>query len=185
MKTPKEVARIILETAEAVDHQLQKHAWQKDPKIGWWRDQHPDHYVVYHGTHEKNLAGITKNGITKSKNASGKEEVSMTHDPHTAHGYASMHGGEANFRGVGGKAQHTPHEHRAVIVAHVPKDWAHEHMDHDFGGNMDRKKLSDKSMYDAHKATGRPDHEHYAGTELRFKKNIPPEFIRGYTKKKG
>lgn len=188
MKTPKEVAKQLLETAEALEHQLQKHDWHKNPKIGWWQDhheEHPDHYVMYHGTHEKNLGGIAKHGIHSPKSGSTAGWVSMTHDPHTAHAYASMHGGETAFRGAGQKAQHTPHEHRAVVVAHIPKKWAHENMNHHLRGNMPdvKDRLQNKAKYDEHKAAGKPDHEYYQTTELRFKDHIPPHFIKGYMQK--
>ena len=163
---------------------LKKLPWQKDPKIGWWKD-HGDHYVMHHGTHEKNLEGIAKHGIHAPKEGSTKGWVSMTHDPHTAHAYASMSGGETNFRNAGKRAEHTPHEKRAVLVAHIPKDWAHENMNHHLRGNMPdvKDRLENREKYEAHRAAGKPDHEYYQTTELRFKDHIPAHFIKGYMKK--
>jgi len=166
---------------------LTKHPWKKDPHIGWWKHEAEDkgYHVMYHGTHEKNLEHIGKHGITSPKEGSTAGNVSMTHDPHTAHAYASMHGGETAFRGAGKKAQHTPHEHRAVLVAHIPKDWADQHMNQHMRGNMPdtRDKLTSKEKFDAHKKSGGKDHHYYQTSELRFKKDIPPEFIKGYMKK--
>lgn len=187
MKTAREIALGLLEDFD--DGGLKKMPWQKDPKIGWWKDEHPDHYVMYHGTHERNLAGIARNGINSPSKGSTAGNVSMTHDPYTAHAYAAMSGsgGETGFRNAGQKAQNTPHEHRAVVVAHIPKDWAHQNMNHDMRGNVPetRNKLTDKSTYDAHKDAGKPDFQHYQATELRFKDKIPPHFIKGYMKKAG
>ena len=186
MKSARELALELLEDASVGG--LQKMPWQKDPKIGWWKDQ-PDHYVMYHGTHERNLSGIAKGGIHAPSSGSTAGNVSMTHDPYTAHGYASMSGagGETGFRNAGQKAVHTPHENRAVVVAHIPKDWAHQHMNHEMRGNVPetREKLTSKDSYDAHKAAGKPDFQHYQATELRFKHPIPPHFIKGYMKKSG
>lgn len=156
--------------------------WNSNPSIGWWADN-DKHLVMYHGTHDSRLDSIHKEGIKAPQSGSTAGWVSMTHDPHTAHGYASMHGGEATFRNAGQKAQHVPHEHRAVVVAHIPHEWAKANMDHSFAGNMDRSKMSDKSKYEAHKASGKPDHEYYQTSELRFKNKIPAEFIKGYMKK--
>lgn len=182
MRSAREVAIHLLESKG-----LEKHEWQKDPKIDWWKDEPGDHYTLYHGTHEKNLEGIHKNGIHAPKEGSTKGWVSMTHDPHTAHAYASMHGGETAFRGANQKAQSTPHEHRSVVVAHIPKKWAHENMNHHLRGNMPEVKdrLNDKSKYEEHKKAGKPDHEYYRTTELRFKDKIPAEFVKGYMKHPG
>lgn len=168
---------------------LPQHKWDKNPKIGWWKDAHPDHLVMYHGTHDRNVDSIKKNGIHAPKSGSTKGWVSMTHDPHTAHAYASMSGsgGETGFRNAGQKAVHTPHEHRSVLVAHIPKKWAESNMNHEMRGNIPetRDRLTNKDKYEQHKAAGRPDHEYYQSTELRFKDHIPPEFIKHVIKKTG
>lgn len=165
---------------------MRKIPFDKNPKIGWHKDQ-PDHYVMYHGTHERNLHHIAKHGIEAPTSGPTKDRVSMTHDPHTAHAYAAMSGGggESAFKGVGQKPTTTPHNKRATVVAHIPKDWAHKHMDHDLSGNVAgaKERMTHKHLYDQHKAAGKPDHEYYQTTELRFKKHIPPEFIKGYAKK--
>src|SRR5271156_4750018 len=83
--------------------ELPKVPWEKNPKIGWWKD-HPKHLVMYHGTHDSRVANIAKHGIHAPEHGPTAGHVSMTHDPHTAHGYASMHGGETAFRGAGAKA---------------------------------------------------------------------------------
>lgn len=167
-----------------IKEDISKQDFHKNPNIGWWQDQ-KDHYVMYHGTHEKNVASIAKNGIHAPKEGSTKGWVSMTHDPHTAHAYAAMSGGETNFRSAGAKATTTPHNQRAVIVAHIPKDWAHKHMNQHIRGNIGdaKDRLTNKEKYAQHKASGRPDHEYYQTTELRFKDHVPPEFIKGYMKK--
>ncbi len=158
--------------------------FDKDPKIGWWKDQ-GDHYTMYHGTHKKNVAGIMKSGIKAPSSGSTKGWVSMTHDPYTAHAYASMHGGESAFRGAKDRAETTPHKDRRVMVAHIPKDWAHANMNQQMRGNVGTAQhhLSDRSKYDSHKASGKTDHEYYQTTELRFKQHVPAEFIKGYMQK--
>jgi len=152
--------------------------FDKNPSIGWWKDH--DYLTMYHGTHESNLESIKKNGIKAGPNS----WVSMTHDPNTAHGYASMSGGEANFRAAGSKARHVPHHERVVLIAKIPKKWAERHMDKNVRGNIDfaKNRLTDKTLYDTHVASGKPDHEYYATTELRFP-SIPKHFIVGYSRK--
>ena len=156
-------------------HNLPKVPFEKNPKIGWWNDH--DHLTMYHGTHDSRVASIAKNGIQAGPNG----WVSMTHDTGTAHGYASMSGGEANFRK--GHAEHVPHENRSVVVAKIPKEWAEKHMDKHIRGNLDkeRDKLINRSKYEEHKASGKSDSEYYQKTELRFP-HIPHEFITGYMK---
>jgi len=159
-------------------NEMQQTEFNKNPDIGWWGNG--NHLIMYHGTHQSNLKAIAAEGIKAGPNG----WVSMTHDPHTAHGYASMHGGEANFRGAKGKAQHVPHNERATIVAKIPREWADKHMDTKIRGNVDyaRQRLTNKSHYDQHKRNGKQDHEYYQTTELRFP-HIPREFITGYMKK--
>jgi len=167
----------------AEDREMTRLPWDKDPKIGWWRDH--DHVTLYHGTHHSNLHHIAKAGLKSFDHGPEKSWISVTHDPHTAHAYASMHGGETNFRRAGYKAQHVPHEHRVVIVHRVPKKWVDDNMSKHLRGNTEdvRSNLTDKAKYEAHKKAGGFDHEHYAKTELRFK-NIPKEYMVGYMKKK-
>jgi hypothetical protein len=158
---------------------LQQIPWEGHPKIGWWGDK--DTLRVYHGTHKNNIKHIAKDGISKPDPDTGLISVAM--EPNTAHGYASMSGGESSFRKSGHEAVHVPDEHRRVVVADIPKDWAHENMDHDLSGNIGqaKKHLSNKVHYDNWK---NHDTEYYALGELRFKKPIPKEFIKGVMSKK-
>jgi hypothetical protein len=154
--------------------------------IGWWKDQ--DHLHVYHGTHDRNVEHIVKYGLTKKDPKTGF--ISVTHDPFTAHAYAAMSGsgGESNFRSSG-KAVHTPHEERSVVHMKIPMSWAKENMDPHLSGNVGdaKDKLTDRSKYD----TWRKDHpslldrHYYSMTEVRLKKEVPPEFIQGVLKKSG
>lgn len=169
---------------ERSDHGLPRIPWEKNPKIGWWKDG--SHLTMYHGTHETNLHRIDRDGIKAPEHGPTKGWVSMTHDPHTAHGYASMSGGESAFRAAGGQARHVPDHERSVLVAHIPREWAEKHMNHHMRGNIGRvaDNMTDRDKYDRHVTSGRPDHEYYATTELRFKDRVPREFIKGYMKKK-
>src|SRR5579859_7381720 len=120
--------------------------FEHNPKIGWWAD-HPSHLTVYHGTHDDNVHNIVKNGLTHKDPRTGM--ISVTHDPHTAHGYASMSksGGEYHFRKVGGNPVSTPHEHRSVVKIQIPKDWAAKHIDPHLHGNIGQaaNKMKDKA----------------------------------------
>lgn len=171
--------------AEEESHGLQQLPWDKNPKIGWWKDG--DHLHMYHGTHVSRLGEIARHGIRAPEKGPTAGSVSLTHDPHTAHGYASMHGGESNFRSAGAQAQHVPHEDRAVLHLKIPRKWAEKNMNPHLRGNIDsvRDNLTNRAKYEAHALAGRPDHEHYATTELRFKDRVPPKFIQGYSKRNG
>ncbi len=151
--------------------------WDKDPKIGWWKDH--EHVTLYHGTHASRVDSIKKHGLKAAKGG-----ISMALEPHTAHGYASMHGGEANFRSAGEKAHHVPHHERAVMVYKVPKHYVEKHADKHLSGNTDEVKdhLTNRDKYLAHKKAGKSDHEHYAKTELRFS-HVPNEYLVGHMKK--
>lgn len=156
-----------------------------NPDIGWWKSH--KHMTVYHGTHDKNVPHILKHGLNHKDPTSGM--ISTTHDPHTAHGYASMSnaGGEHHFRKAGGKPRNTPHEERSVIKLKIPHHWAKKHMDTELRGNLNdtKKRMSDENRYKEHKASGKPDHEYYQTSEVRFKKEIPAKFIVGVHKKHG
>lgn len=154
-----------------------------DPKIGWWGDG--DHLIMYHGTHDSRVEHIKKHGLKAPEHGPTKGWVSLTHDPHTAHGYASMSGGESSFRAAGGKAQHVPHNERTVIVHKIPRKWAEENMNPHLQGNINQvaDNMSNKEKYKKHNSEGKPDHEYYRTTELRFKKAVPSEFIVGTIKK--
>ena len=123
------------------------------PKVGWWKDkaEKDGYHTVYHGTHKKNLPHILKHGVNHKDPRTGM--ISVTHDPHTAHGYAAMSGsgGERNFRKSGKKAVHTPHEDRVVLKMHIPKKFVDDHHDKHFHGNpkhLNRNKMTDKKHYD-------------------------------------
>ena len=156
--------------------------------IGWWKDkgEKDGHHVVYHGTHKKNLAAVLKHGLNHKDPHTGM--ISVTHDPHTAFGYASMSGsgGESNFRKAGHKPVNTPHEDRVVIKMHIPHEWAEKHMDHHMSGNTDRSKMTDSKHYHNWKSKNphKSDHEYYTASELRMKHEIPAHFIQGYSFKK-
>jgi hypothetical protein len=159
--------------------------FDKAKRRGWWREG--DHYILYHGTHDRNIASMMKSGINKPDPSTGM--YSTTPDPHTAHGYASMSGGggEAHFRGVNAKATTTPHSERSVLKLKIPADWAERNMDADLRGNMGdaRRRMLSRGEYTKWVA-GNPDKndsEYYMATEVRFKKPIPPEFIEGHMKK--
>lgn len=126
---------------------------------------------------------ILKHGINHKDPKTGM--ISVTHDPHTAHGYASMSGagGERNFRKTGAKAVHTPHEDRVVLKIHLPKDHP---IDGHLRGNVGDKhdNLKSKEKYEKHKQSGKADHEYYQTTELRTSKEIDPKHIVGYMHKK-
>lgn len=175
--------KILQKLQENKEEGLKKLPWDKNPKIGWWKDH--DTLTMYHGTHEKNLGGIHKNGIKAPSEGSTAHNVSLAFDPHTAHGYASMSGGETTFRTAGKKAEHVPEEHRAVLVMHIPRHWAEKHMNPHMRGNVDntRDKLTNHERYQQHVKSGKQDHEYYSLSELRFP-HIPREYIKGFMKKK-
>lgn len=160
-----------------------KIGFEHNPKIGWWKDSE-EHMTLYHGTHDKNVPDILKNGLKNKDKTTGM--ISLTHDPHTAHGYAAMSGGEANFRSAGARATHTPHEDRSVIKFKVPKKWVDKHIDKNLRGNIGTAEgnLKDKTKYDMHAASGKADHEYYAMSEIRVSKEVPAKFIVGHMKKK-
>jgi hypothetical protein len=166
---------------EDINYSDDEHKFEKNKEIGWWGDK--DHVDVYHGTHKKNLDSIRKNGLDHPDSRTGK--ISVTPDPHTAHAYAAMSGGEANFRKVGHAATTTPHEDRVVTKFRIPTDWLKKHMDHDFGGNVGiaRDRISSKEHYDKWKKENpeRQDHEYYSTTEFRIDKHVPPEFYAGHS----
>lgn len=168
--------------------------FDKNADPGWHQDG--DHMVVYHGTHEKNIPSMLKHGLNRPDPKTGM--ISVTHDPHTAHAYASMSGGggEASFRKAGAKVVSTPHNERAVVKMKIPMEWAKEHMDHKMGGNMGaedkendlkdaRLRMTDRGEHNRWKRANpdKPGRVYYTGTEIRFKKHVPPEFIEGYMKK--
>lgn len=161
--------------------------FEGNPKVGWWKSQ--KHMTVYHGTHDDNVQHILKHGLNHADPTSGM--VSVTHDPHTAHGYAAMSasGGEHHFRKAGGSPTNTPHDKRSVVKMKIPMSWASRNMDQHLRGNIGQAqgKMHDESKYNDWKSRnpGRPDHEYYQTTEVRMKKAIPSRFVVGIMKKTG
>lgn len=159
--------------------------FDKHANHGWWGDK--DHVDVYHGTHKRNVSSVKKHGLIHPDPKTG--HISVTLDPHTAHGYASMasSGGEARFRGSGSKPANTPHHDRAVTKFRIPKEWLHKHMDHKFGGNLGdaKKRISSKDEYHKWRKENpnKPDHEYYQTSEFRVNKPVPPEFYVGHSHK--
>lgn len=161
--------------------------FDKTTNHGWWKER--KHLDLYHGTHERNVPHIEKDGISVPDPRTGM--VSMTLDPHTAHGYAAMSSGERrgehSFRLAGAKAVTTPHENRAVTKFRVPMDWAEKHLDPDLRGNIGSAsgKLTDKSAYEKWRKANpnASDHSYYETTELRFSSPIPKEFYVGHSHK--
>lgn len=168
--------------------------YDKHANPGWHQDG--EHMIVYHGTHERNIHSMLKHGLNRPDPKTGM--ISVTHDPNTAHAYAAMsgHGGEAGFRQAGKKVSTTPHNERALVKMKIPMSWAKEHMDHNMSGNIGaedktndlkdaRTRMTSKAEHDRWKKANptKSGHVYYSGTEVRFKKHIPPEFIQGYMKK--
>lgn len=147
-----------------------------EEQSGWLWDK--EHITVYHGTHKRNVSAIKKNGLNRKDPKTGM--ISVTPDPHTAHGYAAM-SGEHDFRAAGNKAKHVPHEDRRIIKMKIPVSWAKEHMDHNLSGNIGhaRQRMASKDEYTKWKKANpkKSDSEYYQTGELRFKKEIPPHFI--------
>jgi hypothetical protein len=153
--------------------------WPKSLNIGWWQDQ--DTLTMYHGTNKANFQTIAENGLTRKDPNTGM--ISLAFEPNTAQGYASMYGGEAQFRDAGAKAVHVPLEDRIVFVFDIPMSWLKPRMDPKLGGNTppEKAKLLNKELYE--KFDGN-DIEYYALTELRVNTEVPANFIVGYMKKK-
>ena len=148
-----------------------------------------DHLVVYHGTHVNNVPNIIKNGISNKDPKTGMVSVAIgSRGIDTAHAYASMSsaGGEHNFRQVGQRPVSVPHEDRAVIVAHLPMDWVHQHVDRNFGGNPDnvKERLRNPKAHDEYVAKNGEDTAFDETPELRFSEAIPAKYIVGVTQKR-
>jgi hypothetical protein len=165
---------------EFINESIKKIKWDSNPKIGWWEFQDP--LVLYHGTHERNIEMISKNGITNKDPETGM--ISMALEPNTAFGYAAMSGtgGEANFRKAGNKVTSTPPKERAIFVAHVPWDWVEKHYDKNLKGNLKKEKerLSSEEVYNSFTGV---DASYYQLSELRFNTEMPARFIVGYMQK--
>jgi hypothetical protein len=172
------------EDTEGAKHHKKEIPFEHDPKLGWHGDH--DHVTLYHGTHVKNIDSVYKNGLDHRDPTSGK--ISLALEPHTAHGYASMSaaGGEHHFRYSGGKARHTPDDHRVVFKLRVPKKWLDAHKDPEHHGNIGhaRKHITDHEHYKKLSAEkDHADHHYYRMTEFRTEP-VPKEFIVGHMRKK-
>lgn len=162
--------------------------FDKTTNHGWWADRE-DHIDLYHGTHKKNVPHIERHGVSVPDARTGM--VSMTPDPHTAHGYAAMSSGErrgeASFRKAGAKAVTTPHEDRAVTKFRVPMSWVKANVDPNLQGNIGvaANRMKDKGEYEKWRKDNPKgsESEYYMGTELRFSKPVPPEFYVGHSHK--
>lgn len=151
--------------------------------IHW--SEHKGHLVVYHGTHVKNVPHILKNGINNKDPKTGMVSVAIgSHGADIAHGYAAM-SGEYGFRQAGQKATTVPHEHRAIVTAHLPMDWVHKNVDRNFGGNPTdvKHRLADPKLHMQHVVNTGSDFSPTETPELRFKEAIPAKYIKGYTQK--
>ena len=160
------------------------------PKIGWWLDNDP--VTFYHGTHKSRLDGILEKGLMAPEYGPTAGWVSLALEPNTALGYASMGGGESNFRAAGHKAKHVPVEERVCLVLHVPQSHFLAKMG-GLRGNLEqqKKRLSNRSEYEnwvqEKSKNGNYnvifDQEYYAACEIRLPKFVPAEFIVGWMKK--
>lgn len=162
-------------------NQIREMPWDPDPVIGWWRDN--DEQILYHGTHERNIPHIIENGLTGPETGYTAGLVSLTHDPNTAFGYASMSGsgGERNFRGVNAKPSHTPPIERVVFILVIPTDLVLETMA-PMRGAMKKiaRRLTTEEEY---REWDGSDQEYYALTEVRLPSPVAPKWIVGYSRK--
>lgn len=144
------------------------------------------HLVVYHGTHIRNVPGITDlngPGISNKDPKTGMVSVAIgSHGESVGHGYAAM-SGEHNFRQSGKKAVTVPHEDRAVVVAHIPMDWVHQHVDRNFGGNSPdiKRRLADPEAHNEYVKKNGEDFSPLTTPELRFDAPIEAKYIVGYS----
>lgn len=157
--------------------------------IHWSKNK--THLVVYHGTHRRNVPKIVDPngpGISNKDPKTGMISVAIgDRGVDTAHAYAGMAaapgasraGGEHNFRQAGQRAVSVPHEDRAVIVAHLPMDWVHQHVDRNFGGNPDsvKERLRNPAAHDEYVRKNGEDTAYDETPELRFKEAIPAKYI--------
>ena len=155
--------------------------WDPDPVIGWWRDNETN--ILYHGTHERNLEYIFEYGLKPADSGYTEGFVSLTLDPNTAYGYASMSGsgGEREFRKAGAKPKHTPPTQRAILILEMNTQWLIDNMA-PLRGAMAAKKerLTNKQEY---LDWDGQDQEYYQLTEIRIPNLVKPKHIIGWTKK--
>jgi hypothetical protein len=160
--------------------------WNGDPEIGWWQEAKP--LYLYHGSHLQNIQPIMQTGLNRPDPVTGM--ISLAFEPNTAYGYASMGGGEANFRAAGAKPKHVEGNQRAVIVFKFLNglaDLKALHFDTNLGGNLgkERQRLTSKAMYEQW-VTAHPhdDQGYYQLAEIRIPKLVPPYHIVGYMQKR-
>jgi hypothetical protein len=160
-------------------NQYKKLAWDGSPKVGWWLDNQT--ITFYHGTHKNNLTKVMENGLVAPTQGPTKDWVSLTLDPNTAFGYASM-SGESAFRAAGGKAMSVPKEDRVVLVLKLPKSYVESKMDETLKGNMGsaRDHMSKEDLY---KSWKKSDQEYYMTSEVRFPHKVESKYIVGYMTK--
>ena len=164
----------------------------EDKKMGWqkgdddnrhWTDK--DTHVVYHGTHANNVPKIMSDGINNKDPKTGMISVAVgNHGPDVAHGYAAM-SGEHAFRQAGAKAVQVPPEHRAVVVAHLPKEWVDKHIDKSFGGNSEtvKRRLSTRNIHTMTVVRTGSAFGPRETPEMRFTHPIPAKYIKGWMQK--
>ena len=148
--------------------------------------EHPDHIVVYHGTHTRNVPQILKNGLNNKDPKTGMVSVTFgSHGKSVAHGYAAM-SGEHNFRQAGARAETVPDEDRSIVVAHLPMDWVHKNVDTNFGGNSPevKQRLQNRELHNKFVERNGTDFHPYETPELRFKEAVPAKYIVDVTQKR-
>ena len=165
--------------------------WNGQPNIGWWLDHDP--VTFYHGTHVKNLDLILDKGLKAPSEGSTAGMISLAIEPNTAWGYASMTGGETNFRAAGADAVHVPKEDRVVFVFQIPQKFFLSIMApaRSLVGEM-KDRLTDKQQYERwcenhkdKKGKYHPgfDQQYYGLTEIRIPDKVSNKFIVGFMKK--
>ena len=159
---------------------LQEYPWNSNPKIGWWRDNRE--LTLYHGTHIDNLLNIARTGLWAPSVGPTANWVSLALEPNTASGYASMSGGETNFRQAGSRARNVPQNERVVLVYKFPINYVLSNMNQHLRGNIDwtKNKLLNESEYREWKKT---DQEYYMMTEIRMPKVVESKYLKGYMRK--
>ena len=169
-----------------IEAKLKEVAINRFPKIGWWLDNNV--ITFYHGTHEKNIPFIEKNGIVAPTSGPTANWVSLALEPNTGHGYAAMSGagGESAFRAAGSKVISVPHEQRVTFIIKLPKKLVVERMAPERGSmDLTKDRLKKKELYEQLTKKGMSDSEYYALTEIRMPKVIPARYIAGYTYLRG
>ena len=148
-----------------------------------------EHVVAYHGTHEDNVDNILHNGVSHKDPNTGKVSVAIgSNGEEVASAYACMSGagGEHKFRQPGANVVSVPPHKRVVVVMHIPRAWADQHVDQSHGGNSDHIKaiLRNPALFHKNVATTGTDWKRTEPVELRFGEAIPAKYIVG-TKVKG